>query len=286
MLLACVACSDEMEQDNQFVHFCVRAAWQDGRAENNMTRASINTNILAGGTSDIVIDKGDYPESIEIACSDNTKFHLTTTTFPDCSEHKDYISYGCDLDRDKRYTIDAIQTKNLTFTATCTLVDGDLLEGTASYETIRDNHIQLALHHTQALIRFAFKVDTDYDKIRTIELTGIKLNGVEALLKEKAILTTQHSPLGYVYVAPTTSVSTKNTIECTYNIYDKDQVSADHITRKGVTATNVFSFGNLKMGTDVVRQLQAGYYYDLNITINPDYLYVLAEHDNKHLMVE
>ena len=98
------------------------------------------------------------------------------------------------------------------------------------------------------------------------------------------------------------------TLECTYDIYDKDIVegldpSAEgykdalaaalagdlsaHCTRRSVTATNTFILGKIFNSTSggtqatTITLLQPGLYYDLKITINPEYLYVLSQHDNK-----
>lgn len=82
------------------------------------------------------------------------------------------------------------------------------------------------------------------------------------------------------------SPKTPMTLECTYDIYENDIVGKDlntdlsaHCTRRNVTATNTFTFGK---AASTITMIQAGHYYDLEITINPDYLYVLAEHDDKH----
>lgn len=89
------------------------------------------------------------------------------------------------------------------------------------------------------------------------------------------------------------SATTFITMECTYDIYENDivgkELNADlstHCTRRNVTATNAFTFSKLKDSNDSnVSKIQAGHYYDLYITINPDYLYVLSEHDNKHIVI-
>lgn len=86
------------------------------------------------------------------------------------------------------------------------------------------------------------------------------------------------------------SAATPLTLECTYDIYENDIVGKDlntnlsaHCTRRSVTATNTFTFGKTE---STIEKIQAGHYYDLMITINPDYLYVLSEHDNKHLTIQ
>lgn len=90
------------------------------------------------------------------------------------------------------------------------------------------------------------------------------------------------------------SATTSLTMECTYDIYENDIVGKEfnsdlsaHCTRRNVTATNTFTFGTATANDkNTITKIQAGHYYDLKITINPDYLYVLSEHDNKHLKIE
>lgn len=105
------------------------------------------------------------------------------------------------------------------------------------------------------------------------------------------------------------SANTQLTLECTYDIYENDIVKglpdpsvngyndalttklndnlSAHCTRRSVTATNRFTFGTATATTgNTITKIQAGHYYDLEITINPDYLYVLSEHDNKHLTIQ
>ena len=100
------------------------------------------------------------------------------------------------------------------------------------------------------------------------------------------------------------SNNTPITLECTYDIYendivegldpnaegDKDALAAaldndlsTHCTRRNVTATNTTTLKMAFNNSSV--DIKAGHYYDLKITINPEYLYVLAEHDNKHIVV-
>lgn len=114
------------------------------------------------------------------------------------------------------------------------------------------------------------------------------------------IATIPSVPLGATLDDWTGAVGTATplTFVCTYDIYDKDAgkiadftqgktptaaaltAAAAHLTRYNVTATNTVTLSNAS-----ITAIKAGYYYDLYITINPDYLYVLSEHDNKHLIV-
>lgn len=293
--MAFVGCTDDAEHDMRQVQFCVQAAWQNGR-NGNQTRALSNTDLLAPGTSDIRIGTQDYPTEIDVHCSDGTDFHLQSLSRPACSQHNGFVNYGSDLSESQKYTIESIRAHSLSFTASATIDDGDVLQGEAGESTIVGEHLQFTLHHTKALIRFAFKVDPRYDKVRYIKITGIKLNDADCVVVEKVLNTTDMTYIAYVYVDPAVVTATNlNTLECTYDIYDKDAIFdgkmadselAQHITRKDVKARNQFQFNKLQDATyTLVTVINAGYYYDLMITLNPDYLYVLSDHDNKHITI-
>ena len=284
------ACSDDLEQEPQDVDFCVRAAWQDGLGGSKATRAlAATTDILTEGMDDIEIGTNDYPSTINVRCSDGTDFTLTKGSAL-CSDHCEYWQYTAStIYKDKK-----IERDNLTFTFNATIDDGDELEGEADKDAISDKtssgqrHMLVTLHHTKALLRFAFKVSEKYDKVRYIRVTNINLNGSACYVKDAVLNKTNMTLIGYVYIDPAeVTTTTENTIRCTYNIYDKDyNDNDDHLTRKGVVAQNKFKLGTLKdASSNAVTEIKAGYYYDLKVTLNPDYLYVLSEHDNKHITI-
>lgn len=267
--------------------FCIRAAWQNG-LDGSTTRALSATDILASGTDDIVINTADYPSTINVHCSDGTDFTLSKGTAL-CSDHDDYWQYTPSIIyKDKK-----IEHDDLTFTFSATIDDGDVLTGTAGEGDISEKtssnqrHMQITLHHTKALLRFDFKVAESYDKIRYIKVTGIKLNDADCYLKD-VVLNASGQLIAYAYIDPTVVTTTyENTLQCTYNIYDKDAATDEHLTRKGVVARNTYKLGSLKDAKgNAVAEIRAGYYYDLRVTLNPDYLYVLSEHDNKHITIE
>ena len=282
------ACTDDIVQEPADVDFCIRAAWQNG-LDGSTTRALTSTEILADGTGDIVINTDDYPSTINVHCSDGSDFTLDKGAAL-CSDHNDYWQYTPRvIYKDKK-----IEHDDLTFTFSATIDDGDVLTGTAGKGDISEKtssnqrHMQITLHHTKALLRFDFKVSDKYDKVRYIRVTGINLNGTDCELVDK-VLTTDGQLIGYAYIDPAVvTTSYENTIRCTYNIYDKDEATDAHLTRKGVVAQNTFKLGSLKKadGVTPVTAIEAGYYYDLKVTLNPDYLYVLSEHDNKHITIE
>lgn len=305
------ACQPD-EPRNGELDWAVQVAWQNGLSGSRTTRALPATSILADGTSDINIGYEDYPNEINVMCKKGETvvlpLTLTKGTAP-CTDHSDYWSYTPSfLFRDQ-----LIKREDYKFYATAvidedgdpaTTTDGDRLEGYADKSNIEDTHLKLTLHHTKALLRFAFKVSENYSKVRYIRVTGIRLNDAPCTLVDK-VLTTDNQFIAYCYIDPAVvTVSKENTIRCTYNIYDKDAVfpiptmtevekaAAEtelrkHLTREDVTAQNTFTLGSLKdASSSPVTTIRAGYYYDLHVTLNPDYLYVLSEHDNKHLTIE
>lgn len=312
------ACQPD-EPRNGELDWAVQVAWQNGLSGSRATRALPATSILADGTSDINIDFADYPATISVVCKKEKKgasgeyddiqnLTLNKGTAP-CTDHSGYWSYTPSfLFRDQ-----LIKREDYKFYATAvidedgnpeTTTDGDRLEGYADKSNIEDTHLKLTLHHTKALLRFAFKVSENYSKVRYIRVTGIRLNDAPCTLVDK-VLTTSGQFIAYCYIDPSVVTTVyNNTLQCTYNIYDKDAVfpiptmtevekeAAEtelrkHLTREGVVAQNKFTLGSLKdASSSPVTTIRAGYYYDLHVTLNPDYLYVLSEHDNKHLTIE
>lgn len=295
-LVAVAACTDDEVQESRDVDFCVRAVWQDGLSGGKTTRALSATSILDDGTEDINIGFDDYPGTIDVKCKKGTSEVLDLTLTKGttiCSEHPEYWSYTPSfLFRDQN-----IRREDYKFYATAvidedgdpaTTTDGDRLEGYADKSNIDDTHLKLTLHHTKALLRFAFKVSEKYDKVRYIRVTGIQLNGTDCVLVDK-VLTQACQLIAYAYIDPTVVTTTyENTLQCTYNIYDKDAATDEHLTRKDVVAQNTFTLDKIVFSSSVAedQKIKPGYYYDLNVTLNPDYLYVLSEHDNKHLTIE
>lgn len=312
-----IGCSDDEEQQYaRDIDFCMRAVWQDGLVRGNATRALSATDILADVTSDIVIDDEDYPAVVNVVCKkDDAEIQRFTLTKgkTECFDHIGYWNYVPDFFFSKK----KVKDENYDFFFTATIdedgdpdtKDGDVLEGRADHANIEGYHMLVTLHHTKALLRFAFKLDEDYDKIRRIVVTGIQLNDSPCTLVYKVLNTADQQAIAYAYVDPAVvTTSYNNVIKCTYNIYDRDAVftsviddqpatvgeitaeslaaNADHLTREGVTATNQFTLSKVFNGSPV-GSILPGYYYDLRVTLNPDYLYVLSEHDNKqHLTIE
>lgn len=165
--------------------------------------------------------------------------------------------------------------------------------------------VSLAMRHVQARLRFLYRVDSRYDDLRTIRVTGMQIHddggrysvlvdystapaGVfptpafipeadaaaaepSALALEapagNLLLSTTLQPLASAYAAPTDNPSTF-TITVTYDTLDKAEPPT--VTRTGVTVTSTIT---------VDKPLVSGCYYDINILVAPRYLYVLSDHD-------
>lgn len=277
-----VSCTDDLVQETQDVDFCVRAVWQNGiettRQAASSTRSLSTTDILDNGTNDIIIDAEDYPVTIHVECSDGNTLVLTKGMTL-CNTHGSYWQYTPSV----LYKDKDIQRGNLTFTATA-IIDtetgtGDLLTGTADKDCIMGNHLLLSLHHTQALLRFAFKVADKYDAIRLIKIKDMQLNGTPCTLVDN-VLSKERQLIGYTYVNPEAATYT---FRSTFDIYDKHGTTSDHLIKANVTAENTFTLG--KPGSSI-STLCAGNYYDLNVTLRPDSLGTLSDHDNGHLTIE
>lgn len=289
--LSFFACSEDHVVEEQAVECCVRMDWSNGRGGGTRTLSSL----LAAEGEDLEIDPKDYPEVINVKCNGKDFTLSKPEELEECSTHagfyQGYISSYELKDNEAK--------KGVTATAS---IDGgqDELYSEVEDVVLDGLHLLFTMHHSKALLRFGFKVNKDYDKIRYIVVTEIELNGTPCSLEEKVLNKDGYLYVAYLYADPFSfNTSDQNTIKCTYNIYDKDAIFdgeykmddetlASHLTREGVTATNTFKFSSLKdAGGSSISQLQPGYYYDLNVTINPDYLYVLSEHDNKqHITIE
>lgn len=309
VVLAFVGCSDEPEMaytGGQNVIFCVRATWHNGLAGSKSSRALTATDILNPGMGEIKIGFDDYPAEIDVHCSNNTDFKLVKDGGAECNTHHDYWNYTTDA----VYKDQEITRNELIFTATAVIdedddpdtpTDGDRLECRVTKDNLVNRHLQFTLQHTKALLRFAFKVSEKYDKVRQILVTGIKLNGKDCVIVKKVLNKNDMTYIAYAYIDPAVVKTTyENTIECTYSIYDREasfpigEVSdanisdnSTHLTREDVKARNTFRLGKLKdAGGNTISKILAGYYYDLKVTLNPDFLYVLTDHDNEHITIQ
>ncbi len=277
------------EQD--VVEYCIWMSWSNGRGTTSRTALP---SLLSGETkSDFDILPSDYPDEIHVVCNEQNYILTKPSTLVLCTEHtKFYNGYTADK------PIKEVDVKR-GISATATLADGYELQCSNDDIYLDGKHLQFTMHHTKALIRFFFKVNECYDQIRYIVVKDGSIKkgtdpAIQAQMKDGGLLLTTDGLhcAGYCYIDPDViKANTSVQISCTYDIYDKDADfetpavdNSAHLTRENVIATNNTS---LKMVfNDAAATIKVGCYYDLNVTINPDYLYVLSEHDNKHLVIE
>lgn len=321
-----VSCVDEVYNygdDDAPFSISITSAWQVGRAES--TSRALPDYLLLGAPSTpdpawiyiSVPEKDDFYVT-KLAASEPSK----EPGDPYISYHKFYSLSGeelkkCPISRgDARkggmaayYFVDGGDAgekpadsfstdlfSSIPAIGTCDYMSSDIT-GYPVDENHRD-HLLFTMLHRTALIRLRFAVDEDYLKIRDIVLRNVTINdqslyfgsdpnvgGTSSVTLPGLQLTATPTFCACAYVNPTSiKASDQLTFKCTYDIYDKDGITEEHCTRKGVTATNRVVLKNLTSSS--ISELKAGYYYDLSVTIDPDYLYVLSEHDNKHLVIE
>lgn len=181
--------------------------------------------------------------------------------------------------------------------------DNGLQEGYFSwYQSVTndDYYIYMLLNHLYASLRFSMKVDAEYAQLRTIKLKSMTLQADVASViatvslthkgtgtetgtgtdvsytgtagsyeaeifsdDEGTALSSQTETFINTCFAPT--LSDKLTLVTTYDVYDRH----GNLIRKDRTVTN--KLPNL----DALR----GYRVQLNLTVNPTYLYVLSDPD-------
>ena len=179
--------------------------------------------------------------------------------------------------------------------------DSGLKEGQFSWSTpmeeVETYKISLLMDHLYAAAQFRLKIDAEYAALRTIKLKTMKLRTVKGSVNATIALThndTGASPIFITYDASGSSedflvfnsdagealkttesldinacfaptLSNNLTLVTTYDVYD----SKDNLIRQNCTATN--RLPNL----DATR----GQKVQVNMTVNPTYLYVLSDPD-------
>lgn len=289
--LVLASCQDDTEQEltDAPLSFCIHAGWQSGKTA-AATRA-YSDGFIAGGHNLITIAPEYYPNAVEVRKQgEDVLFFTLKKSGKACPAHPNYWEYTPSIKLTGR-TI-----AGLTFVATASIDNGmDVLRAEVTEDNIVGGHLQFDLKHTKALVRFAFKVTEKYDQIRYIKIKSVKLGDAEAIYPDAkttvVLKNDDYEYLNYIYVDPTKVTAAQDlTLSCTYDIYDKDAdfttmseaELAMHRIREDVTNANTFRFNNLKdTGGNSISTISAGKYYDLNIIINPDFLYSMSNHDDK-----
>ncbi len=150
------------------------------------------------------------------------------------------------------------------------------------------------LDHIYAALQFAFKLHDDYARLRYLHIRSVSVSNwtddssIGTLEQETCyIRTSDYTPYGCLYVQPATNEAVGTfTISITYDVYDL----TDQITRQNVVTTASMQFVDANLTTYVDNQgklvneggkkgFAAGYYYNVLISIVPDFLYVLSDND-------
>ena len=178
--------------------------------------------------------------------------------------------------------------------------EAGLKEGSFSWfkEVTDDDYIYMLLNHLYASVRFSIKVDAEYAQLRTIKLKSMTLSTNKESFS--ATITLTHNTTGEVPITSVTYTGTGSsseavffndtegealsattakvfdtcfaptlsehlTLTSTYDVYDRK----GNLIRKGCTATNKIPDLEATRGQRV----------QLNLTVNPSYLYVLSDPD-------
>ncbi len=197
------------------------------------------------------------------------------------------------------------------------LVAGDFKFDLKTGESVK-NYLYLLFDHLSSALSISIKVDGTYNTLRTIKLKQLSLQTATetGLMAEKAnvevtlnhndmgtnpITTLTYTPTGtsgtgtpvfqtddgltlttgyksfLSHFLPISGV-TKVVVTCTYDIYDKN-VTAEHpdgnLIRKDCIAENTI---NLSMFSGQSQSLR-GRRYNINLTVNPSYHYVMSDDD-------
>ena len=178
----------------------------------------------------------------------------------------------------------------------------DYLSGTGvTQENLR---VYFKLNHNTVLVRFVLGVSSEIDVIRTIKLkslniyrsTGLGSDGkpvfdktaptvfsVESTAPDGDALTTAGHQYAEFHVNPNAAELFETVgeekvekewlrtilIVAQYDVYDKN----GQITRSGCTAQNTLALG--------FTSKEKGKYYDIYVTVRPDFLYVLSDGDKE-----
>ena len=275
-----VSCSDDRQMPDGSLTFSVFCPpMQNGRE------------VTRGIFDDPVSEKlaADYPQQITVVPSEGSSYVISMDGDNDNDGFVAYhVSSSEQMDSD---------VAGKSFTAYAPMqwdvipdVSSDeylIATGDGSYYFDRSkSHLFFTMSHVQAMLRFCFKVSEKYSRIRQVKVKDVKVNSVDTRLRSAGgfLLMKESSCESVCFVNPAViRKDGKFTLSCTYDIYDKDEVGVEHLVRDDETATNDITVG--KSGSSIA-SIQAGRYYTFNITINPDSLHVLSDHDNKHMIVE
>ena len=291
LLTSCDNSQEDVAGSTDTIEFRVPLTASDWHSAFFYTRAYTRAD------DDITIAESEYPDTVIVSYTDGaTPLTLTKSGTDDTDGYYAYHTASQSLTK--------ADATGKTFTAhTCVPFSearlGELMSSIPAFstydylkgETIYDgtaSHILFTLAHQQAMVRFCFQ---EVDALRSFRLTKLMIGDVTVFEGNQLISSTTMTALASVYVSPSLSDANKTqTITCTYDVYDlgadgyqdgsalAGATVDDQLTRKGVTVRNKVTL-SFTAATEHPFPT-AGYYYDLQITLDPDFLYVLSDNDD------
>lgn len=162
------------------------------------------------------------------------------------------------------------------------------------------NHAYFEMHHRCALVRIFLSLSQKYDSIRvvTIDTLGIAFRGFETkrvflpsiskqtpyqvYTEDKDPETQSGNASIWFYVEPRdvrTDAGNPLTLTLSYNVFAKNEVEGGSVLTRRVDNSQVALNVKNKITNDNLERLNAGFYYDYHIQIDPDFLYTLSDND-------
>ena len=179
--------------------------------------------------------------------------------------------------------------------------DEGLKEGNLSWKQVIDGddyYIYMLLNHLYASVTFSIKVDAEYATLRTIKLKSMKLQTNSSSVSAAISLT--HNTTGEVPITSVTYTPTGSSSEAVFFSDDEGEALSATVAKEfntcfaptlsnNLTLVSTYDvydrYGNLIRenctATNKIPNLEAhrGERVQLNLTVNPSYLYVLSDPD-------
>lgn len=172
-----------------------------------------------------------------------------------------------------------------------------------TYNSQRENYINLLFDHLYSRVVFSMKVDAEYDKLRTLKVKSVRIettavsrvsaditltsgvgvngatysvtetdNAAKDIFNTEITLTTTTTAVGSVMLIPYSAMFSNLRLVTEYDVYDKQGAK---IAER--TAVN-------KLAVPLA-DLQSGEERTLLVTVDPSYLYVLSDNDPPFVVV-
>lgn len=293
MVTIAVSCANDEDQTTAKVQIGVASNWQQGRISSRALtdQAAPENNVI----TKVIVNATPKEEGMtaQTICVD-----VNSPSDPVDGYQKYNTSDGGEFG--SKVTLDNIDKYNYIGRAVSP-VDESWLNaesmdipafGTKDYLVAKDENVTIQkpyvcfrLQHQTALIRFVLGVNETYNKLRTFKIKSLKVSKGDKAITSKSysepkVLTTTGDLILSFNFNPAADFSQTGSNEvvvtATYDVYDKE----GQLTRDNCTASNKLTLP--LTGTNAIKK---GYYYDVKVTLAPDFLYVLSDNDNKSDLV-